>query len=67
MNILPNMKVGGKVNMGLRADRSALAGLNNPTLWGAGKISNYANMSKITIELLDLWDAENPADLVEYR
>ena len=67
LNIAPNMKIGGKVNLSLRADRSALAGLSNPTLWGAGKVHNFANMTKTTPELLDQWDAEHPDDLVEDR
>jgi|SaaInl8_200m_RNA_FD_contig_71_264844_length_892_multi_6_in_0_out_0_1 hypothetical protein len=65
VNISPSMKVGGKVGFGLRADRDAQAQLNNPTLWGAGKVSNYANMRKTSAELVELWNQEHPDDLVE--
>lgn len=67
VNISPQMKVGGEVSLGLRSDRGLSAGLNNPTLWTGNKIANYANLRKSTAELLDLWDAEHPDDLVEDR
>jgi len=65
VNISASMKVGGKVNLSLRVDREAQAGLNNPTLWGAGKVSNYANMTKSTKELVALWNQAHPDDPVE--
>ena len=63
--IAPNMKVGGSVNMSLRADRATLAGLNNPQLWTASKLNNFANLSKTSDELVALWNAEHPDDPVE--
>ena len=60
-----SMKVGGKVKMGVRPDRGATADLNNPKLWTAAKVTNYANMSKTTEELLADWDAAHPSDPVE--
>jgi hypothetical protein len=65
VNIQPKMKVGGKVNLGLRADRSAVAGLNDPKLWTAGKVHNHANLTKTTEDLVALWNEEHPDDLVE--
>jgi hypothetical protein len=60
-----SMKVGGKVKMGIRPDRGATADLNNPRLWTAAKVTNYANISKTTEELLADWDAAHPSDPVE--
>lgn len=65
VNISPSMKVGGKVGLSLRADRKAQSHLNDPTLWGAGKVSNYANMTKTSAELVEQWNQEHPDDLVE--
>jgi len=59
-----SMKVGGKVKIGTRADRGAVAGLDNPMLWTA-KVSNHANMAKTTKELMAAWNAEHPDDPVE--
>lgn len=64
VSIKANMKVGGEVNMSLRGDRGAVAELNNPTLWGAGKVDNFANLNKTTEELIALWNQENPDDPV---
>ena len=65
LKVSPNMKVGGKVNMSLRGDRGSIAGLNNPLLWTGGKVTNHANMSKTSDELVAQWNAEHPGDLVE--
>ena len=65
--VSPNMKVGGRVNLSLRPDRAAIAGLNNPMLWTGAKVENFANLNKNTTQLLDDWDADNPGDLVEDR
>ncbi len=59
------MKVGGKVKMGIRADRGAVANLNNPTLWTAAKVSNHANMTKTIEELLTDWNEAHPDDPVK--
>jgi hypothetical protein len=64
VNISPNMKVGGKVNMSLRVDRAALAALNNPVLWGAGKVTNYAHLNKSSAQLIEIWDQQHPDDVV---
>ena len=53
------------MNVSLRSDRGALAELNNPQLWSAGKVSNHANMTKTSDELVALWNAEHPDDPVE--
>lgn len=60
----PNLKVGGEVNLRLRADRAALAALNNPLLWPAAKVSNAANLNKTAEQLVALWNATYPADPV---
>jgi hypothetical protein len=65
VNIQPKMKVGGQVGLGLRADRSAIAGLNDPKLWTADKVQNHANLTKTTEELVAQWNEEHPDDLVE--
>lgn len=59
------MKVGGKVNMSLRGDRGAIAGLNNPLLWTGDKVVNHANMSKASDELVAQWNEEHTDDPVE--
>ena len=64
LSITPNMKVGGEVDLALRGDRSAIAGLNNPTLWTADKVSNHANLSKDTDALVAQWNADHPDDPV---
>lgn len=65
LKVSPNMKVGGKVNVSLRGDRGAIAGLNNPLLWTGDKVTNHANMAKTSDELVAQWDEEHPDDLVE--
>lgn len=65
LQVAPNMKVGGSVNMSLRSDRGALAGLNNPRLWTGAKIINHAHISKTTEELVTLWNTDYPDDPVE--
>jgi len=65
LNLSANMKVGGKVSLGTRPDRGAIAGLSNPELWPASEVTNHANMTKTTDELLAQWDVEHPNDLVE--
>ena len=65
INIQPQMKVGGQVGLSLRADRSAIAGLNDPQLWPASKVTNHVHMRKTTDELVVLWNEEHPDDLVE--
>jgi hypothetical protein len=65
VSLAPNMKVGGEVDLSLRGDRGAIAGLNNPQLWTADKVINHANLTKSTEELFDLWNAEHPDDQVE--
>lgn len=65
LTITLSMKVGGKVKIGTRSDRGAVAGLNNPMLWTANKVSNHANMTKTTEELVAAWNAEHPDDPVE--
>ncbi len=65
LTVTLSMKVGGKVKMGSRADRGATAELNNPTLWTAKKVSNHANLTKTTDELIDRWNVEHPDDPVE--
>lgn len=65
VNIQPKMKVGGEVSLGLRANRSAINALNDPALWTADKVTNHANLSKTSEELVALWNEEHPDDLVE--
>ncbi len=65
LTIALSMKVGGKVKMGIRADRGATGDLNNPRLWTADKVSNHGNMYKTVDELLDNWNIEHPDDPVE--
>ena len=60
----PNMKVGGEVDIALRGDRATIAGLNNPQLWTADKVSNHANLSKDSGELVSLWNTKHPDDPV---
>ncbi len=65
VSMTPNMKVGGEVDISLRGDRAAIAGLNNPTLWTADKVTNHANLSKSPDELIGMWNTDHPDDLVE--
>jgi HU domain fused to wHTH, Ig, or Glycine-rich motif len=60
----PNMKVGGEVDIALRGDRAAIAGLNNPQLWTADRVSNHANLTKDSGELVSLWNTRHPDDPV---
>jgi len=64
VNISPNMKVGGEVDLSIRADRGAVAGLNNPQLWTADKVSNHENITKDIDALVALWNEKNPTDPV---
>ena len=65
VSMTPNVRVGGEVDIALRSDRAAIAGLNNPQLWTAAKVTNHANLKKSSEELIALWNAEHPNDLVE--
>lgn len=65
VSLSPNMKVGGEVDLALRADRGAIAELNNPQLWTADKVVNHDNLSKTTEELYTIWNGKHPDDLVE--
>jgi hypothetical protein len=65
VSMSPNMKVGGEVDIVLRSDRAAIAGLNNPQLWTAAKVANHANLTKDSAELIKLWNAAHPEDVVE--
>ena len=60
----PNMKVGGEVDIALRGDRAAIAGLNNPQLWTADKVQNHANLTKDSDVLVAQWNTEHPDDQV---
>jgi hypothetical protein len=64
VSLSPNMKVGGEVDLGLRVDRGTIAGLNNPQLWTADKVSNHENLSKDSDMLVALWNEKNPTDPV---
>ena len=46
------MKVGDRVDLSLRSDRAAIAGLNNPRLWTADKVAQHVNMPKSGDELV---------------
>jgi hypothetical protein len=65
VSMTPNMKVGGEVDIALRNDRGLIAELNNPTLWTADKVSNHANLSKSSEELIGMWNTDHPDDQVE--
>lgn len=65
VNISTNMKVGGEVNISLRGDRSAIAGMQDPTLWTAAKVMNHANLHKSATELVAQWNEQHPNDFVE--
>jgi hypothetical protein len=64
LTLVPNMKVGGEVDLALRGDRGAVAALNNPTLWTADKVSNHANLGKDSDALVAQWNKEHPDDPV---
>jgi hypothetical protein len=64
VKITANMKVGGLVDMALRPDRSAIADLNDPTLWTADKVYNHDNLTKSTEELVMQWNEEHADDPV---
>lgn len=64
VNIKANLKVGGRVDLTVRSDRGAIAGLNNPRLWTADKVANHANLSKSSEELVAQWNADHPEDPV---
>lgn len=65
LNIVPSMKVGGEVILVLRANASAIATLNDETLWTTDKILNYANINKSNEALITAWNEANPDDPVE--
>ena len=58
VNISPNMKIGGEVDMTIRGDRGAIAALNNPQLWTTDKVSNYQYKTKTTEEIITIWNTE---------
>lgn len=64
VNIKASMKVGGEVDMVLRADRSAVADLNDLTLWNAAKVVNHENLAKTSDELVEQWNEAHPDDPV---
>ncbi len=65
VDIVPNMKVGGNVKLGMRADRGAVSDLQNPRLWSGSNIANYRNMKKSSAQLIADWNEAHPDDLVE--
>ena len=67
LTVTLSIKVGGKVKMGSRADRWATAELDNPTLWTAKKVSNHANLTKTSDELITKWNVDHPDDPVEVK
>jgi len=64
LTLSPNMKVGGEVDLSLRGNREAVASLNNPRLWTASKVSNHANLTKSSDELVAEWNEAHPDDPV---
>ncbi len=64
LSVLPNMQVGGEVDVMTRRNRALIARLNNPRLWTADKVSNHANLTKSPEELVELWDESHPDDPV---
>jgi hypothetical protein len=64
VKLTANMRVGGQVELALRGDRAAVAGLNDPALWTASKVLNHANLNKTSDELVAQWNREHPDDRV---
>ncbi len=64
VKIKASMKVGGEVDMTLSGDRSAIAGLNDLTLWTAARVANHDNLTRTSDELVLLWNEEHPDDTV---
>ncbi len=62
--LFPNMKLGGAVDLSVRAEQPAVAALNNPKLWTADKVINYANLKKSSDELVGEWNYAHPDDPV---
>jgi hypothetical protein len=62
--LTPNMKIGGGVDLSIRGDRGAIANLNNPQLWMAGKVSNHEHLSKTSEQLIAFWNEHHPDDPV---
>jgi hypothetical protein len=58
------MKVGGEVDMTLSGDCSAIAGLNDATLWPAAKVTNHDNLNSTSDELVLQWNEAHPDDPV---
>lgn len=64
LSVTPNMKVGGEVDLSIRGDRGAVANLNNPQFWTAGKVSNYEHLTKNSDEIVAFWNEKHPDDPV---
>ena len=64
LSLVPNMRVGGEVDLAIRGDRGAIANLNNPQLWTAGKVSNHEHLTKTSEQIIAFWNEQHPDDPV---
>jgi len=62
--VTPNMKVGGKVNLRVLADRTVGNTLNTPGLWTSSKVRNWEHIHKDSDGLVAVWDEAHPDDPV---
>ena len=60
----PNVTLDGSLDIQYRADTALTNGLNVPGTF-TGTIINRENIGKTADDLVVMWNAENPADLVE--
>jgi hypothetical protein len=59
----PNIGMDGAFDLQYRADNALVNGLNDAGTF-SGTIINRENIGKTSAELIEIWNAEHPADLV---
>ena len=60
----PNVSLDGTLDIQYRANTALTNGLNAPGTF-SGRIMNRENIGKTADELVAMWNAANPTDLVE--
>ena len=60
----PNISLDGTLDLQYRADTAFGNGLNIPGIF-TGTILNREHMGKTSDELVSMWNADNPTDMVE--
>lgn len=59
----PSIDLEGKISVSVRVDKRILSALNAPGAF-IGNIKNHENVGRSTQEIVTLWNAAHPDDLI---